>query len=63
MKMENKDYKTQVKINLLDDAKYFQFLQEKYMKIVRIKTRNKLKNPIYSTKVYSFYILDLDTVS
>ena len=45
--MENKDYKDQVKINLLDDENYFQYLQEKYMKIVKIRRRNKLKTSIY----------------
>ena len=45
--MQNKDYKDQVKISLIEDPKYFQYLQEKYMKIVKIKRRKKLKSLIY----------------
>ena len=45
--MENKDYKDQVKLNLLDDENYFQYLQEKYMKIVKITKRNKLKSSLH----------------
>ena len=47
MGVENKNYKDQVKISLIEDPKYFQYLQEKYMKIVKITRRKKLKSLIY----------------